>query len=232
MGEFGRAVQLALDLVARLDSELVAIVALSLRVSLGAAVLACLVGAPLGGLLAVWRGPGRGVVLVLSNAALGLPPVVIGLVTYLALSRSGPLGGFGLLFTPWAMLVAQSVLGLPIVVALTHRVAERAWADYGDSLTVDGASRPRAVATLLAMDRAALVTVFLSAFGRLIAEVGAILVVGGNISGFTRTMTTAIALETSKGDLPLALALGLVLVAVSVGVSAAAFALGGGASRR
>ncbi len=231
MEDVRQAARLALDMVARLDPELTAIVFLSLRVSFGAASIAFLLGAPLGGWLAVSRGPARAVFLVLVNAALGLPPVVVGLMAYLVLSRSGPLGALGLLFTPWAMLAVQAVLGLPIVVALTHRVTEGAWDDYGDALTVDGASRPRAVATLLAMSRAGLVTVFLSAFGRLIAEVGAILVVGGNIRGFTRTMTTAIALETSKGDLPLALALGLILIALSVGVSATTFALNGAASR-
>ena len=151
--------------------------------------------------------------------------VVVGLAVYLALSRSGPLGALGLLFTPNAMIVAQSVLAFPIVVALTHRVLEPLWQSYGDALKMDGASQGRAIATLLAAGRAGLVTVFLSAFGRVIAEVGAILIVGGNIRGVTRTMTTAIALETSAGDLPLALALGIVLIGICVMVSAIAFAM-------
>jgi tungstate transport system permease protein len=168
--------------------------------------------------------PGRTVILIVVNAGLGLPPVVIGLGAYLVLSRSGPLGALGLLFTPTAMVAAQTLLTLPIVVALSHRATEGLWATYGDELVIDGASKVRSIWTLLTIARAGMVTVFLSAFGRAIAEVGAILIVGGNIRGFTRTMTTAIALETSTGDLPLALALGLILIALSLAVSAAAFA--------
>lgn len=225
MDDIAHAFSLATGLVFRADSELVGIVLLSMRVSLTATVLAFVLGAPAGAWLAITRLPGRAGLLVLANAALGLPPVVVGLVVYLALSRSGPLGSMGLLFTPGAMMLAQTVLALPIVVALTHRVVEGFWGEFGDALTIDGVSRPRAIATLLAMGRAGLVTVFLSAFGRAIAEVGAILMVGGNIRGFTRTMTTAIALETSKGDLPLALALGLILIFLSIAVSTVAFAL-------
>lgn len=232
MDEIGRAFFLAAGLVARLDPELVAIVRLSLRVSLTAAAVGFAVGAPLGALLATARFPGRGGVLVVADAALGLPPVVVGLVLYLALSRAGPLGALGLLFTPGAMILAQSVLAFPIVVALAHRLCAGLWSDYGDALRVDGASRARAVLVLLAMGRAGLVTVFLAAFGRAIAEVGAILVVGGNIRGATRTMTTAIALETSKGDLALALALGMILILLSVLVSAAASALDRATARR
>jgi tungstate transport system permease protein len=205
--------------------ELAQIVLLSLRVSLGASLLAFLFGTPLGALLAMVRFRGRPGIIVLANAFLGLPPVVVGLTLYLILSRSGPLGFLGLLFTPAAMILAQSVLAFPIVVALVHRGCESLWAEFGDALTVDGASRLRAAVVLAAIGRAALVTAFLAAFGRAIAEVGAILIVGGNIRGFTRTMTTAIALETSKGDLPLALALGAILVALSIAVSALAFAL-------
>jgi tungstate transport system permease protein len=226
MNEIGGAFLLALDMVIRHDGELIAVVLLSLYVSLTASVVAFGLGLPLGGWLATTRIPGRTAFLVVTNAALGLPPVVVGLAAYLVLSRSGPLGSLGLLFTPTAMIIAQCALALPIVVALTHRVVERLWADYGDALIMDGASSWQAIATLLAAGRAALVTVFLSAFGRAIAEVGAILIVGGNIRGFTRTMTTAIALETSAGDLPLALALGLILVALSIMVSALAFAIG------
>lgn len=225
MSEIGEAVSLAARMVGNLDADLLKIVGLSLRVSLTASLIAFLLGLPVGGWLAATRWPGRTPVLVIANAALGLPPVVVGLAVYLALSRSGPLGALGLLFTPNAMIVAQSVLAFPIVVALTHRVLEPLWQSYGDALKMDGASQGRAIATLLAAGRAGLVTVFLSAFGRVVAEVGAILIVGGNIRGVTRTMTTAIALETSAGDLPLALALGLVLIGICIVVSAIAFAM-------
>jgi tungstate transport system permease protein len=226
MTDFGRAFTHAFDLVAGLDPELVGIIALSLRVSLTATLVAFAIGAPLGAALAVCRFPGQGALLILVNALLGLPPVVVGLVVYLLVSRSGPLGTLGLLFTPAAMVLAQALLALPIVVALVHRHIEGLWADYGDVLRADGASRPRAVATLFNLGRAGLVTAFLAAFGRAIAEVGAILIVGGNIRGYTRTMTTAITLETSKGDLPLALGLGMILVSLSLAVSASALALG------
>lgn len=226
MDEIGAAFLVALDLIARGDAEFVSIVLLSLRVSLTATILAFLIGAPLGAALAIKRFPGRAGVLVILNALLGLPPVVVGLVVYLLVSRSGPLGGLGLLFTPGAMVLAQTLLALPIVAALVHRWSEGMWSEYGDALTVDGVSTPRAVLSLLSMGRAGLVTAFLAAFGRAIAEVGAILMVGGNIRGATRTMTTAITLETSRGDLPLALGLGLVLIALTLAVSALAFALG------
>jgi tungstate transport system permease protein len=219
------ALLLALRLIVSFDPELVGIVGLSLRVSATATLIAFAIGAPLGAALAVWRFPGRGAVVVGVHALLGLPPVVVGLALYLLLSRAGPLGDLGLLFTPAAMIAAQSVLALPIVVALSHRAVEANWRDYGPALLVDGASRLRACAEMLRMARGALVTVALAAFGRCIAEVGAILVVGGNIRGFTRTMTTAIALETSKGELSFALALGVVLISISAAVSAAAFAL-------
>jgi tungstate transport system permease protein len=225
MNELGRAFFVALDLVANFDSELASIVLLSLRVSLSATLLAFVIGASLGAALAVSRFWGKGGVLVVVNAMLGLPPVVVGLIVYLLVSRSGPLGPLGLLFTPGAMVLAQTMLATPIVVALTHRFVAGLWAEYGDTLLMDGASRPRAIAVLLDMGRASLVTVALAAFGRAIAEVGAIIVVGGNIRGATRTMTTAIALETSKGDLPLALGLGVVLISLSLMVAAAAFTL-------
>lgn len=225
MTDLGRALALALDLIARRDHELTAIVLLSLEVSLSASVVAFMLGAPLGAALAVWRFPGRGALLVLANALLGLPPVVVGLLLYVLASRSGPLGSLGLLFTPTIMVMAQSALAIPIVVALVHRQSEHLWAEYGDVLLTDGASGARSAATLLAIGRPGLVTAFLAAFGRAIAEVGAIIVVGGNIRDHTRTMTTAIALETSRGDLPLALALGLVLLLLSVTVSAATFLL-------
>jgi tungstate transport system permease protein len=226
MSDIGRAFVHAFNLIAGLDPELVAIVLLSLRVSLTATLIAFALGTPLGAALAVYRFPGRGALLVLVNAFLGLPPVVAGLVVYLLVSRSGPLGGLGILFTPAAMIMAQTLLALPIVVALVHRHVEGLWAEYGDVLLADGASRPRAAATLFNIGRAGLVTAFLAAFGRAIAEVGAILIVGGNIRGYTRTMTTAITLETSKGDLPLALGLGVILVSLSLAVSASALALG------
>jgi tungstate transport system permease protein len=227
MNDIGRAFAHALDLIAGPDPELVAIVLLSLRVSLTATAIAFALGAPLGAALAIYRFPGRGALLVLVNALLGLPPVVAGLLVYLLVSRSGPLGSLGILFTPAAMITAQTVLATPIVVALMHRHVEGLWAEYGDVLLADGAPRPRAAATLFAIGRAGLVTVFLAAFGRAVAEVGAILLVGGNIRGYTRTMTTAIALETSKGDLPLALGLGIILVSLSLAVSVTALSLSG-----
>jgi tungstate transport system permease protein len=225
VNDLGHAALLALDLIAGGDPELIEIIGLSLRVSLMATAIAFVIGAPLGTALAVGRFPGRRGAIVVVNALLGLPPVVVGLVVYLLLSRSGPLGSFGLLFTPSAMIVAQGLLGLPIVAALAHRSLEALWRDYGDALRVDGAGPVRSGAELLRMGRGALLTAFLAAFGRAIAEVGAILMVGGNIRGYTRTMTTTIALETSKGELALALGLGLILIALSLAVSAGAFAL-------
>jgi tungstate transport system permease protein len=208
-----------------LDQTLFGIVGLSLPVSLIAVFVASAFGVPMGAALAVFRFRGRQAVIVLFNALLGLPPVVVGLVVYLMLSRAGPLGFLGLLFTPGAMVVAQAILVAPIVTVLVQRAVAEPWAAYGDALLVDGVSRLRAIPELLAMSRAGLITAFLAGFGRAIAEVGAIIVVGGNIAGVTRTMTTAIALETSKGNLPLALGLGIILVALSVGVSAVAFLL-------
>jgi len=222
---FSDGITTAFHLIAEFDSELISIVALSLRVSATATVIAFAIGVPLGAMLASAKFRGSGVLVVIANALLGLPPVVVGLVVYLALSRSGPLGEFGLLFTPAAMIIAQAILGLPIVVALTHRTLEPLWKQYGGSFAVVGASRHRAGLELIRMARASLLTIFLAAFGRAIAEVGAILVVGGNVRGFTRTMTTTIALETSKGELGLALGLGIILVAVSLVVSCLGFGL-------
>jgi tungstate transport system permease protein len=207
--------------------ELWRIIALSLAVSLSATAAATALGLPLGAALAIWRFPGRRPVVVAANAFLGLPPVVVGLALYLLLSRSGPLGFFGLLFTPGAMVMAQAVLALPIVTALAHRVAAERWAEYGDALMDLGASPLQAMPTLLAMSRAPMLTAILAGFGRTVSEVGAIIVVGGNIAGYTRTMTTAIVLETGMGDLPLALGLGFVLIGLTTMVSAAAFALAG-----
>lgn len=227
MNDFARSVGVALSLIGKADPELFGIVALSLRVSLTASTIALVVGAPIGGWLAIIRFRGREAIIVLINALLGLPPVVVGLALYLLLSRSGPFGSAGLLFTPTAMVIAQTVLVTPIVVALVHRPSTLLWTEYGDLARTDGLSTVRSIALLFALGRASLLTAFLAAFGRAIAEVGAIIIVGGNIRSFTRTMTTAIALETSKGDLPLALGLGLILLALSVAVSTAAFLLVG-----
>lgn len=227
MNDFARSASAAFSLISSLDPELLNVVALSLRVSLTASVLALLIGAPLGAWFAIARFRGRQAIVVLTNALLGLPPVVVGLALYLLLSRSGPLGSAGLLFTPSAMVIAQTMLATPIVVALVHRPATLLWAEYGDLARIDGLSVVRSIGLIFAVGRASLLTAFLAAFGRAIAEVGAIIIVGGNIRGFTRTMTTAIALETSKGDLPLALGLGLILLALSVGVATVAFLLVG-----
>ncbi|MGA2943956.1 MAG: ABC transporter permease [Xanthobacteraceae bacterium] len=226
MNDFSTAIETALSLIAKSDPELRDIVLLSLRVSLTAAICAFVAGAPLGTALAIYRFPGKGASIVLANALLGLPPVVVGLVVYLILSRSGPLGSFGIMFTPAAMVIAQAALGIPIVIALVHRMTVDVWATYGDALLVDGASRLRAMIPIMLIGRDALLTAFLAAFGRAIAEVGAIIIVGGNIRGYTRTMTTAIALETSKGELSFALALGIILIILSMTVSALSLAFG------
>jgi tungstate transport system permease protein len=223
--DFLQAACSALALVGSLDPEFIGIVRLSLSISLSAAIIAMVIGAPLGGVLAVGRFRGRRTIIVLANALLGLPPVVVGLTIYLLLSRSGPLGFAGLLFKPAAMIIAQVVLTTPIVIALVHRPLAVLWSEYRDLMRIDGLSKAHSVLELFVIGRSFLLTAFLAAFGRAIAEVGAIIMVGGNIRGFTRTMTTAIALETGKGELALALGLGLVLVVISVLVSAAAFLL-------
>jgi tungstate transport system permease protein len=230
--DFLQAFRAALALIGSLDPEFIGIVSLSLRVSLTASVIALVIGAPLGGLLAVARFRGRQTVIVLANALLGLPPVVVGLAIYLLLSRSGPLGFAGLLFTPAAMIIAQIALTTPIVIALVHRPVAVLWSEYGDLMHIDGLSKAHSILELFVIGRSFLLTAFLAAFGRAIAEVGAIIIVGGNIRGFTRTMTTAIVLETGKGALSLALGLGLVLILISVLVSAAAFLLNAWADRR
>jgi len=212
----------AFALVASADPHLTGIVALSLAVSLTATVIAACVGLPLGAAVAITRFPGRAVVVAMLNALMGLPPVVVGLAIYLLLSRAGPLGRFGLLFTPTAMVIAQAVLITPIIAALTRQVIEDAWAEYREQLTSLGARTVDATLTLLWDTRYALATVLLAGFGRAIAEVGAVIIVGGNIDGVTRVMTTAIALETSKGDLPLALGLGIVLMALVLLLNAGA----------
>jgi tungstate transport system permease protein len=204
------------------------IVELSLAVSLGAAVLASVLGIPLAAVLALARFPGRRALVVAVNALLGLPPVVVGLAMYLLLSNAGPLGFLGLLFTPMAMVLAQAILATPIVAALAHRVLEARWAEYGRAFQASGASRVQALPHLLAMSRRPLTTAVLAGFGRTVSEVGAVLIVGGNIAFHTRTMTTAVALETSMGNLELALSLGLVLIGISVTVSSAVLVLGEG----
>jgi tungstate transport system permease protein len=202
------------------------IVALSLAVSFSATAVAAVVGLPSGAALAICRFPGRRMVVLLANALLGLPPVVVGLGLYLLLSRSGPLGALALLFTPGAMVLAQAVLATPIITALVHRAVEGPWQEYGAPLRVDGSTRLQSIRMLLAIARLPVLTAVLAGFGRTISEVGAVLIVGGNIAGYTRTMTTAIVLETSKGDLGLALGLGFIVIGISIAVSAAAFLLG------
>lgn len=205
------------------DATLFAIVKLSLAVSLSAVALAALVGLPLGALLALTRFPGRGAIVVIVNAFMGLPPVVVGLAVYLLLSRSGPLGDLGILFTPMAMIIAQAILIVPIIAALTRQTIEDLWIEYRDELSAMDVGPLGRVTTLLWDARFSLLTALLAGFGRAAAEVGAVMIVGGNIEGFTRTMTTAIALETSKGDLPLALGLGIILVVIVLGINAMAW---------
>lgn len=232
MNELTDSLVLAGNLIAAADARLAAIVTLSLEVSLTATWFACLLGMPLGALLAVGRFPGRHGLIVLTNGLMGLPPVVVGLLVYLLLSRAGPLGALGLLFTPTAMIIAQTVLITPIVAALTRQVIEDEWREYCEQLRSLGATRLQAGLTLLWNARFSLTTAALAGFGRAIAEVGAVMIVGGNIEGATRVMTTTIALETSKGDLPLALALGFILIMLALALNLAAFALRQWAERR
>jgi tungstate transport system permease protein len=213
----------AWQLIASGDAALFAIVKLSLAVSLSAVALAALVGLPLGAWLALMHFPGRGAVVVLVNAFMGLPPVVVGLSVYLLLSRSGPLGNLGMLFTPTAMVIAQAVLIMPIIAALTRQTIEDLWTEYRDELSAMDVGPLGRITTLLWDARFSLLTALLAGFGRAAAEVGAVMIVGGNIDGFTRTMTTAIALETSKGNLPLALGLGMILVMIVLAINAAAW---------
>ncbi len=213
----------ALHLVLTGDPGLFAIVRLSLVVSLSAVLFAGVIGVPLGALIALIRFPGREVVIVVFNALMGLPPVVVGLAVFLALSRSGPLGSWGLLFTPQAMVIAQTILVAPIIAALTRQTIEDLWVEYQDELAAMNVGPARRIATLIWDARFSLMTALLAGFGRAAAEVGAIIIVGGNIDGFTRTMTTAIALETSKGDLPLAIGLGMVLIFIIILINALAW---------
>ena len=213
----------ALQLVLTADPTLVAIVLLSLMVSLSAVLIAAVIGIPLGALIALTRFPGRGMAIVVLNALMGLPPVVVGLAVFLLLSRSGPLGSLGILFTPQAMIAAQVILVTPIVAALSRQTIEDLWEEYRDEFAAMNVGPVRRIGTLIWDGRFSLVTALLAGFGRSAAEVGAIIIVGGNIDGFTRTMTTAIALETSKGNLPLAVGLGIVLIAIIIAINALAW---------
>jgi tungstate transport system permease protein len=221
----------ALQLILTADPALMAIVRLALIVSLSAVFCAALIGVPIGALIALTEFRGRDGVIVLLNTLMGLPPVVIGLAVYLTLSRSGPLGDWGLLFTPQAMVIAQTILIAPIIAALSRQTIEELWTEYRDELTAMNVSPFRRVLTLTWDARFSLVTALLAGFGRAAAEVGAVMIVGGNIEGYTRTMTTAIALETSKGDLPLAIGLGMVLITIVLTVNALAWALRRAAER-
>ncbi len=213
----------ALDLILRADPVLLAIVRLSLIVSLSAVACAALIGIPLGALIALTKFRGRSGVIVVLNALMGLPPVVVGLLVYLLLSRSGPLGSLGILFTPAAMIVAQTILVAPIIAALARQTIEDLWAEYRDELDAMNVGPLQRIATLIVDARFSLVTALLAGFGRAAAEVGAVIIVGGNIDGFTRVMTTAIALETSKGNLPLAIGLGIILLTLVLIVNALAW---------
>jgi tungstate transport system permease protein len=225
MFEFREALGTAFGLIVGLDVKLVEIVLLSLQVSLSAVGVAALLGLPLGAAVALFPFPGRGAIAVLLNTFMGLPPVVVGLVVYLLLSRSGPFGVFSLLFTPTAMIIAQTLLVLPIIAALARQTIADLWAEEGEQLRSLGASRLQALPLLLFEGRFSLLTALVAGFGRASAEVGAVMIVGGNIDHVTRVMTTAIALETSKGDLALALALGIVLLLIALLVNALVMAL-------
>lgn len=222
MNSLGEAFIAAWHLIAGFDAELAQVVGLSLQVSLTAVLIATLIGLPIGAMIAVERFRGRQTLIVLLNALMGLPPVVVGLVVYLLLSRAGPLGSLGILFTPTAMVIAQAVLITPIIAALSRQIIEDAWREYDEQLRSLGAQRLNAAMTLIWDTRFSLLTIVLAGFGRAAAEVGAVMIVGGNIDGVTRVMTTAIALETSKGDLPLALGLGMVLIALVIALNALA----------
>ncbi|MEF8834089.1 MAG: ABC transporter permease [Halofilum sp. (in: g-proteobacteria)] len=225
MGEFTRAFVAAGNLLVALDPDLLGIVGLSLRISLTAVLIGTLIALPLGAVLALARFRGRAIPITILNAFMGLPPVVVGLVVYLILSRAGPLGEFGLLFTPGAMVIAQAILVLPLIAALTRQTIEDLAVEYRDDLAALGASRLQMLPTLLWEGRFSLTTGVLAGFGRAIAEVGAVIIVGGNIDGVTRVMTTAITLETSKGNLGLALGLGIILIGLTVGINAVAMAV-------
>ncbi len=225
MQDFGEAARLALTLMLSLDADLLEIIGLSLRVSLSALVVSSVLGLPLGALLAISRFPGRGAALLAVNALMGLPPVVVGLIVYLHLSNAGPLGWLQLLYTPTAMIIAQTILITPIIAALSRQVLEDLHGEYAEQFRSLSVPRRTAIAALVWDARYSLLTVALAGFGRAIAEVGAVIIVGGNIAHLTRVMTSAIALETSKGDLPLALALGIILLIIALGVNALVMAV-------
>jgi len=225
MDDIWQASLTAATMLATMDADLVEIILLSLRVSLTAVLIAALVGMPLGALLALQRFPGRRVVIVTLNALMGLPPVVVGLLVYLLFSRAGPFGVFGLLFTPTAMIIAQVILVLPIIASLTREILETLSQEYDEALRSLAASARQALLALLWDGRFMLMTALLAGFGRAVAEVGAVMIVGGNIDHVTRVMTTAIALEASKGNLSVALGLGMVLLLLSLIVNAAAYAI-------
>lgn len=232
MGDIQAAFSLAANLILSGDADLFEIVGLSMSVSVTAVAIACAIGMTLGATIAVTRFPGRPAVIIMLNALMGLPPVVVGLGVYLVLSRAGPLGVLGLLYTPTAMIIAQAILVTPVVAALTRQVVEDLHQEYDEALKSLGVKGFGLVRTLLWDARYSLITVALAGFGRAVAEVGAVIIVGGNIDHLTRMMTTAIALETSKGNLALALALGIVLVGISLAVNGAVSGLGGVAGRR
>jgi len=225
MQNFGQAFHLAGELVVSADSVLLEIIGLSLRVSLTAVFIACVIGLPIGAALAIGRFPARGLVIVTVNALMGLPPVVVGLVVYMTISNAGPLGWLQLLYTPTAMIIAQTILITPIVIALSREVLEQLYIEYNELFRSMSVSRIMTVRALLWDARFSLMTVALAGFGRAVAEVGAVIIVGGNINHLTRVMTTAIALETSKGDLALALALGIVLLIIALSINGALMAL-------
>jgi tungstate transport system permease protein len=231
MQDYGHALWLALELLVSGDPELLEIIGLSLRVSVSAMVIGCAIGLPAGALLAITRFPGRTGVLVVLNTLMGLPPVVVGLLVYLALSNAGPFGWLQLLYTPSAMIIAQTLLITPIIAALSRQVLEDLHNEYAEQFRSLCVGRLTAMGALIRDARVALLTVALAGFGRATAEVGAVIIVGGNIKHLTRVMTTAIALETQKGDLALALALGVVLMLIAVAVNAAVMALRGTATR-
>lgn len=231
MQDFAEAFEMAWLLVVSGDPRLTEIVLLSLRVSLSAMAVSCLIGFPVGALIAVSRFAGRSAMIVIVNALMGLPPVVVGLVVYLNFSRAGPLGWLGLLYTPTAMIVAQAILITPIIIALSRQVLEDLHREYDEQFRSLNVSRTGVVAALLRDGRFSLVTVALAGFGRAIAEVGAVIIVGGNIDHLTRVMTTAIALETSKGNLPLAMALGIILLFIALTVNGLVSGLRGTAGR-
>jgi tungstate transport system permease protein len=232
MNTVGEATIQALGLVASADPMLVGIVLLSVRISLAAVAFGCLIGLPLGAAIAVNDFHGRRAVIVILNGLMGLPSVVVGLVVYLLLSRAGPLGSWGILFTPTAMVIAQTILITPTIAALSRQIVADAWHEYREQLRSLGETRLGAVTTLLWDLRFSLVTIVLAGFGRAASEVGAVMIVGGNIDGVTRVMTTAIALETSKGDLPLALGLGIILLSIVLALNAGAYVVKETAQRR